>query len=286
MFAALVGWALLAGCFVDSNAPTHDEDTTTTGGPVSVSAEESTSPSEVTAASSSTSDGESETSETTDEARDAWHRYTFDVNASTWTTVPLDQIWIEEHAPPPRDIAAAVSLTHFDRLSILSSDGTLYERVDGGWLPPVAAVERFPMLANRSVTGMVHTPLDGVEEIYFVDNPYAVVYWQHADGSVEYRDTLTMSDAPDGAPQGTGRARWYFATVDLALNQNDPDWIHWTIAFDDDRLYRFAPMSWQWTSWPLADNHIFGVASEQPMPLTIEAAYHDDATGRIHFIGP
>ena len=217
-----------------------------------------------------------------------WTRHTFDVQTQTWTSIGLDQLWIEPNAPPPYGIVATTSLTHFDRLFVITDDGTFYERRDGTWQTPVALEERFPMLDGISVAAMTHVPGqsdDTVEDLYFIDNPLAVIYLVHEDGTVEYGTTATSQDEPGGAPQGTGRARWAFAVTDPSLIGLDPEWMQWFLAYDDGNLYRFDA-GLEWMSWPLADNPFFGVSNGQPHPPLIEAAYHDDAVGRVHFIAP
>ena len=217
-----------------------------------------------------------------------WNRYTFDVQAQTWSSIPLDEVWVDPDAPPPRDIAATVSLTHFDRLWVVANDGTFYERLDGAWQSPTPLVDRFPMLQGLSVWSMAHVPGqedDTIEEVYFIDNPTAVIYEAHENGDVEYSLTATMEDAPDGAPQATGRARWYFTFADPSGIGTDPDWLQWYVAYDDGNLYEFNA-AFEWSSWPITDNPFFGVAAGQPDPTQIQAAYHDDELGRIHFIGP
>jgi hypothetical protein len=169
-----------------------------------------------------------------------WTRHTFDVQAQTWTSIPLDQVWIEPNAPPPRGIAAATSLTYFDRLWVVSTERVFYERRNGTWQAPVALDERFPMLAGLSVATMIHVP------------------GQHDDTIEE---------------------------VEPSLIGMDPDWLRWFIAYDDGNLYRFNA-DLVWSSWSITDNPFFGVSVGQPNPLEVEAAYHDDTAGRVHFIGP
>jgi hypothetical protein len=280
----------VAGCFADppieSSTDTHD--TNTSGEPTGTNED-----GQASAEGTTTGGQESGSEATTDEADstsdpEVWSRHTFDMQMQSWTAIALDRVWTETNAPPPRDIAAAVSLTHFDRLLVLTTDGVLHERAAGVWAQPVPVTDRFPTLEGLSVAGMTHTPQadDDVEHVYFIDNPMAVVYAMQPNGDVEHYSTVPMEDAPGGAPQGTGRAQWYFERVDIGQIGQHPEWLRWFIAFDDDRLYRFDVGPFEWASWPLGDNDFFGVAGGQPDPHAVRAAYTDDAAGRVHFIAP
>lgn len=243
--------------------------------------------------SSASASATSTTTESTGEAdttsgTPSWNRYTLDVDAGTWTVTPLDELWTGANAPPPTGISAAVSLTHFDRLWVVTADGTFYEQADGVWSTPVALQERFPMLVGLDVGAMTHTPgqmSTTEEDVYFIDNPTAVIYTQHENGGLDFVDVAMLQDEPGAAPQGTGRAQWYFAITDPQLIGMSADWLQWYVAYDDGNLWKFNA-AFEWTSWPLTDNDFFTGAPLQPDPTQIEAAYHDDAFGRVHLIGP
>jgi hypothetical protein len=281
---------LVASCFVDSaSEPSTQSDgavTSEDGTSTSAADDESSSTSSDTTSASETDRGDVTTGETPE---DAWSRHTFDLRQQSWSSLALDELWTQSNAPPPGNIAAAVSLTHFDRLLVLTSDSILHERVDGTWITPVPVAERFAETAGLSISGMAHTPQAGgmVDIVTFIDNPTAVFYAMHEDGSVVHDMTMTMTDdTGGGAPQGTGRARWYFEIVDPTQINTDPDWLQWFIAFDDGRLYRFNVGPFEWSSWSITDNPFFGVAAGQPNPNLIHAAYTDHDSSRVHFIGP
>jgi hypothetical protein len=276
----------VTGCFADP--PIHSSTdlhvTDTSGEPMGTSGDDQAS------AEGTTTGEETGGEATSDEADDSevWSRHTFDMQTQSWTSITLDRLWTEANAPPSRDIAAAVALSHFDRLLVISTDGVLHERVDGLWNTPVLATERFPSLEGLSIAGMTHTPQAAgmVEHVYFIDNPTAVIYAIRPDGEAEHYATVIMEDDPDGAPQETGRAQWYFELVNLSQLGAHPEWLRWFIAFDDDRLYRFDVAAFAWASWPIGENDFFGLVSGQPDPHAVRAAYTDDAAGRVHFITP
>ena len=273
---------------------------TPTASSATASASDSASASGTTASADSTSAGTSAGSDAADESTDddgpgtttapavSWNRYTLDVRSGGWSTTPLDELWQGANAPPATDIAAAMSLTHFDRLWVVTADGTFYEQADGVWQAPGPLWARFPMTQGLDVGAMTHTPSidgSGEEGVFFVDNPIAIIYTQHENGGVDLVKSAMLTDEPGGAPQGSGRTHWYLPIVDPDNAMGNPDWLQWYASYDDGNLWRFNN-AFEWTNAPIDDNEFFDGGPGQPDPTTIEAAYYDDTFERAHFIGP
>lgn len=273
----------------DSSSSTASPTVSSTTGGDSDDDAESTADSETGAETSSGSGGpdSTDTGETS-AGVESWHRYTLDTTTGAWSTTPLDELWQGANAPPPTDIDAAMSLTHFDRLWIVGADGTFYEQADGIWLEPVPIATRFPMTAGLQIGAMTHTPSQmdtSSEDVFFIDNPTAVIYTQHANGGLDLVQVATLEDEADAAPQGSGRAAWYFAITDPPLAGMDPDWLQWYVAYDDGNLWRFNA-AFEWSSEPIGNNAFLTGGPGEPDPATIEAAYYDDVFERVHFIAP
>lgn len=233
---------------------------------------------------------EGSTDASTTGADAVWHRYTLDVSTGAWTQIALDELWTDPNAPPPSGIAAASSLTHFDRLHVLTDDSMFYEQSDGTWLSPVPLAERFPMAAGANITGMAHTPGQtpgdtSSEDILLVDTPLAILYTQQENGGTDFVETRTLDDVRGGAPQGSVSVRWYFVIADPSGIGSGDIWYQLYSGLEDGDLWRFDN-GFQWAQWPQLDNPFFTGAAGEPDPSTLEAAYHDDAFGRLHFIGP
>ena len=186
----------------DSSSTASPTVSSTTGGDSDDDAE-SSADSETGADTTSGSDGADSTDAgETSAGIVSWNRYTLDTETGAWSTTPLDELWQGANAPPPTDIDAAMSLTHFDRLWVLGTDGTFYEQSDGIWLEPVPIATRFPMTAGLQIGAMTHTPgqMDtSSEDVYFIDNPTAVIYTQHANGGLE-RPLPLLNPPPFGNP--------------------------------------------------------------------------------------
>ncbi len=244
--------------------------------------------SSTTSGAPETTDSDSSGSDDTSSPAVSWNRYTLDVRGGTWSTTPLDQLWQGANAPPATDIEAAMSLTHFDRLWVVTSDGMFYEQSDGVWQAPVPLAMRFPMTAGLDIGAMTHTPsADDTtsESVFFVDNPVAVIYTQHENGGLDLVEVAMLEDQADGAPQGSGRALWYVPIIDPLLAGMDEDWLQWFVAYDDGNLWRFNA-AFVWTSAPLGNNQFLTGGLGEPDPDTIAAAYYDDVFERAHFIAP
>lgn len=243
-----------------------------------------TSPDPTSTTSSTTESGDDSSSSGT--GSQTWHRYSFDMVTGVWSRVSLEEIWIGANAPPPAGISAAVSFTHFDRLFVITDDGTVYEQAGGVWQPPQALGTRFPAAVDLQVTAMTHTPgqdLDTYEDIYFVDAPVAVVYTVFENGGVELVQVAELMDAEGGAPQASVDNEWTIALADPS-GIGDPDWLRWYGAYADE-LWLFNA-GFEWTMFPLVDNPFFNGVAGEPDPFAVRAAYFEDAFGRAHFIAP
>ncbi len=268
---------------------------TTTVGPTSTSTSGTTDPSTSTTGidpdttqgdGSDSSEGDGSSSSGGPDA--SWHRYTLDVATGVWTQVPLAELWAGANAPPPMGITATVSFTHFDRLFVVSEAGMLYERVDGLWQTPVPVGERFPAADGLAIDTMTHTPGqmgEDQEDIFLVDTPVAVVYTVFDNGGVELAQVADLVDDPEGAPQASVDNVWTFAITDPAGIGTDPNWLQWYMAFANAELWRFNA-AFEWTLFNIFDNDFFTGARGEPDASDIRAAYHDDASGRAHFIAP
>ena len=246
-----------------------DPDASTSAGSVGESSD---------ASSSSDSSGVTEQS---------WRRYSLDTAMGTWSDVALSEIWSGANAPPSTGIAAAVSFTHFERLFVVTEDGTVYEQADGVWQTPVPLSERFPAAGELQVTAMTHTPgqeADDREDIFFIDAPTAVVYTQFENGGLELAAVSTLMDQKNGAPQASVDNDWTLAIADPSGIGQDPDWLQWYGTYGD-ALWLFNA-AFEWTPFPLDDNPFFSGAPGEPDPTTVRAAYYDDAFERAHFIAP
>ncbi len=220
--------------------------------------------------------------------QESWHRYSLDTVAGTWSVVSLDALWTGANAPPSTGIAAAVSLTHFDRLFVLTEDGVVHEQADGVWQSPEPIARRFPMAAGIDVSSIVHVPgqaADDNEEIFFIATPTAVIYRQFENGGLELVEVVEQQDEDGGAPQGTVANDWGLTISDPTGIGSDADWLVWYRAFANGEMWRFNAAA-QWMVFPLEDNPFFGVAAGEPDPLQVRAAYYDDAFERAHFIAP
>ncbi len=218
----------------------------------------------------------------------SWHRYSLDTTLGTWSQVPLSEIWVGDNAPPPSGITATTSLTHFDRLFVISEDRIVYEQADGVWQTPEPLDRRFPAAAGLDIDAMLHTPGqagDDVEDIFLVQTPVAVVYSQFENGGIELSQVADLMDQDGGAPQGTVDNVWSIGRADPSGIGSDPDWLVWHQAFSNGDLWRFNA-GFEWLSAPLDDNVYFTGAAGEPDPFTVEAAYYDDAFARAHFIAP
>lgn len=218
----------------------------------------------------------------------SWHRYSLDTVSGAWSQVPLSEIWVGANAPPPTGITAATSLTHFDRLLVISNAGVVYEQADGVWQSPEPIARRFPAAAGMNVNAMLHTPgqqSDDREEIFLIETPVAVVYTQFENGGLELVQVAEQMDSDGGAPQGTVDNVWSIGRADPAGIGSDPDWLIWHMGFANGELWRFNA-AFAWVSSPLDDNVYFTGAAGEPDPFSVEAAYYDDAFERAHFIAP
>lgn len=218
----------------------------------------------------------------------SWQRYSLDTATGTWSQVPLDEIWVGDNAPPSTGITATTSLTHFDRLFVISDEGMVYEQADGVWLTPEPTSQRFPAAADLSVNAMVHTPgqeSDDVEELFLIATPVAVVYRQFENGGLELAQVADQVDTEGQAPQGTVDNLWIIGQAEPEGIGMDADWLVWHMAFANDELWRFNA-AFEWVLAPIDDNEYFSGAAGEPDPFSIEAAYYDDAFGRAHFIAP
>lgn len=253
----------------------------------SVTAETSTLGSSTTDNTAGSTGGVDDSTSTGGNA-ESWHRYSLDTATGTWSQVPLDEIWVGDNAPPSTGIAAMTSLTHFDRLFVISDEGMLYEQADGVWLTPESVARRFPAAADLSVNAMVHTPgqeSDDVEELFLIATPVAVVYRQFENGGLELAQVADLVDAEGEAPQGTVENLWIIGRAEPEGIGMDADWLIWHMGFANDELWRFNA-AFDWVSAPLDDNEYFTGSAGEPDPFSVEAAYYDDAFGRAHFIAP
>lgn len=215
-------------------------------------------------------------------------RYSLDMAAGTWTSAPLDELWASPNAPPPVGITAAVSLTHFDRLFVTTSDGLVYERADRVWQTPVPLGERFPAAGGLQVTAMVHTPgqdADDHENIFFIDAPTAVVYDQFDNGGLELLQVAELMDNEGGAPQASVDNDWSLSITDPSGIETNADWLRWYSAYANGELWLFNA-AFEWTLFPVSDNLFFTGAVGEPEPSAVLAAYYDDAFEVAHFIAP
>lgn len=215
-------------------------------------------------------------------------RYSLDMEAGTWTSVPLVELWTAPNAPPPTGIAAAVSLTHFDRLFVVTHEGMVYERADRVWQTPLPLEERFPAAGDLEVTAMVHTPgqdSDDHEHIFFVDAPLAVVYDQFENGGLELLQVADLMDNEGGAPQASVDNDWSLALADPSGIGMDANWLQWYSAYANGELWLFNA-AFEWTLFPISDNLFFTGAAGEPDPFVVRAAYYDDTFEIAHFIAP
>lgn len=269
----------------------------TTGEPIDGSSTGSTSSADPSATTStlppgSTSDAVTSTGEldgsssSSGEPEASWRRYTLETASGSWTEVPLDELWAGSNAPPSSGIAATVSLTHFDRLLVISEDGTFYERADGVWQTPVPVGERFPAAAALEVDAMTHVPNQqgDSEDLYLIDTPVTAVYAVFDNGGVELDRVVELEDAEDGPPQASVDNGWVFAVADLGGMGRDPEWLEWYMAFANAEFWRFS--AFQFTLLDFDGGAFFSGAPGEPDPLSAQAAYFDDDTARAHFIGP
>lgn len=219
---------------------------------------------------------------------ESWHRYSLDTVSGTWSQVPLDEIWVGDNAPPSTGITATTSLTHFDRLFVVTDEAMVYEQADGVWLAPQSVARRFPAAADLSVNAMVHTPgqtSDDVEELFLIDTPVAVVYREFENGGLELAVVADLMDVEGEAPQGTVENLWTIGRADPSGIGSDGDWLVWHLGLASGDLWRFNAVP-VWASAPLDDNVYFTGAAGEPDPFSVEAAYYDDAFERAHFIAP
>lgn len=255
----------------------------------SSSADVSTSDASATSGAESSGGGDESSSDSSGGGAVTWHRYTRDMIANTWIRTPLDELWTGPNAPPASGIAAAVSLTHFDRFIVLSDDGMIYERVNRVWQTPEPLAERFPAAVGYDITAMVHTPgQDGTtdsEDLFLIETPVAVVYTQFENGGLELAQVADLMDHDGGAPQGSVANEWALAISDPSGIGNDPDWLRWYSAYANGELWEFNA-AFEWTLFPIGDNPFFSGAAGEPDPTTVQAAYYDDAFERAHFIAP
>ena len=215
-------------------------------------------------------------------------RYSLDMGTGTWTSAPLDELWASPNAPPSTGIAAAVSFTHFDRLFVVTNDGTVHERADRVWQTPVPLSERFPAAGDLQVTAMVHTPgqdTDDHENIFFIDAPTAVVYDQFENGGLELLQVADLMDNEGGAPQASVDNDWSLALADPSGIGMDADWLRWYSAYANGELWLFNA-AFEWTLFPVSDNLFFTGAPGEPDPFAVRAAYYDDTFEIAHFIAP
>lgn len=237
-------------------------------------------------------DGSSTTDpSTTTGAPISWSRYSFNVQDQAWSRVSLEDLWTSPNAPPSSGIAAAVSLTRFDREIVVSEDGGVYEAVNGSWIEPSTLAERFPMAAGLDVGAIYHVPgqgkgADNEEDLYLIDNPTTVYVRILESGATTDAMVLQSEDVRGGPQQASDRTSWILTVSDPALIGKDADWWSVQVAFDDvDRLWRFNA-GFEWTDTPLHDNEFFTGSPAEPNPAGVRAAYYDDAFEIAHFIGP
>ncbi len=234
------------------------------------------------------STGVSDGSSSSGGAVQSWHRYTLDTTLGTWSRVPLSEIWIGVNAPPPTGITATTSLTHFDRLFVITEEQVVYEQADGVWQTPEPVARRFPAAADLQIDAMVHTPgqdANDVEELFLVQTPVAVVYAQFENGGLELALVANLMDQDGGPPQASVDNVWTIGRADPSGIGSDPDWLVWHQAFANGELWRFNAAFEEDVS-PLQDNVYFTGAAGEPDPLSVEAAYYDDAFELAHFIAP
>jgi hypothetical protein len=203
-----------------------------------------------------------------------------------WTQTPLDELWTAPNAPPATGIAAAASLTHFDRLLVVSEDGMLYERAQRVWLTPVPIAERFPAAEGIQVTAIAHLPRPETsrEGVLLVETPVAVIYDLLENGGVELQEVRDLTDVDGGAPQGTVANDWALTVSDPSQNGVDPEWLQWFNAYANGQVWKFAALAW--TQYSVADNPFFDGSAGEPDPLSVRAAYYDDTFERAHIIAP
>jgi len=266
----------------EGESTVSDSSATTTPG----SSSTTETPSSTGPAEESTGVGEEGSSSTGSPG--SWHRYSLDTTLGTWSQVELSEIWVGENAPPPTGITATTSLTHFDRLFVISADQIVYEQADGVWQTPEPLARRFPAAAGMNIDAMIHTPgqaTDDVEELFLVQTPVAVVYSQFENGGLELSQVADLVDHDAGAPQASVDNIWSIGRADPSGIGSDADWLVWHQAFSNGDLWRFNA-GFQWVSAPLDDNVYFTGAAGEPDPFSVEAAYYDDAFERAHFIAP
>ncbi len=214
--------------------------------------------------------------------------YTYNVNAGTWSSVPLASAWNGTNAPPSSGIVAVTQLEHFDRLLVFTAS-TFYLRANGIWQPPVLTTQKFPALTGLTLRSVFHVasppgmPLD--EGITFVSNPVAISYSYHSNDAVVYVDQITMNDEPSpGAPQYSGTQVFDFEIRDPA-KYGAADYYLFYLYYTDGKLYQFDA-AFNWLSWPASQSPFWNGKPGAPNPSSIVAAWFDQGYQRVELIGP
>ncbi|MEM6295090.1 MAG: hypothetical protein AAGA54_27715 [Myxococcota bacterium] len=271
------GMATSSGSDASASMSTTGSSPTTTSGP-------GTSGVDSTASQTTEEDGGSSSSGVEPVS---WRRYSLDVDAGVWSSVPLDEIWVGPNAPPTTGIVATTALTLFDRIYVVSDAGMVYEQADGVWQTPEPIAERFPAAADLDVSSMQHTPSQGKtssEDVFLIGPQTAVIYTQFENGGLELANVVDLMDTKGGAPQASVVNDWTVTVIQIEGIGVDVDWLRWYGAYANE-LWLFNA-AFEWTLYPLDDSPFFSGAPGAPDPFDVRAAYHDDAFGRAHFIAP
>ncbi len=220
--------------------------------------------------------------------------YSLQFSGSGSTAQYLSEAWSDPKAPPRcADVMATVQLTDIGRLLVFTTDGQLYWRKNGTWMPPTAATARFPSLPATidAVYQVPHSLFDvnaaGGADLTFTASPYAYLYTYDQNDSVSGFQKVTMTDetAKGGPNQAGAHALWMLERFDPALYQKSGDAFLAYSEYDNGMVYKFDA-AFAWTSWPVAQSPLWAGKSNAPPVGQCVAGFADHAPDVLYLICP
>ena len=197
----------------------------------------------------------------------SWHRYSFDMKTSTWSSTLLSSDWTGSNAPPSSGIIAACHLISFDKLLVFTAAGMLYIQDSGVWLPPKLTHFVFPDLAEPAmIADLYHLPselnmppmvMPLTEQLVIVDVLPTIWTYQFDSSntiSVGVQNTIPPPDKANQPPWDTVRVQWAFNIWNKSKAGTPDVYATWG-AFGDgyvyERLYNDTWLKWPVESSPL-----------------------------------
>ncbi len=232
----------------------------------------------------------------------SWHLFSFDMQAGTWSSALLQDVWVGPNAPPSTGIIATCHLDHFDKLLVFTDAGMLHIRDSGVWLAPVLAQSVFPEITHPAkIADLYHVPSDWnvtpmamplKEGLVISDSPTYWLYDFNSDNTATFgkQDILAPPMQPAEPPQSTVKVQWYFTIWNKSKIGTGDGYAGWG-AFGDGYVYRLGADN-VWAKWPIDSipAPLWGGKPGAPVWSTLTAAYFLGPTttgiGTVVFIGP